>query len=156
MARITNLSFYFLLPGFLCGQGGVFDRTVPSEFTVAECYRKSAHKFKSDTIRPNSVMLGQRVWRLISLEPEQNRQILNTNRECLQVGLFEVLKYGIFEKKLNVFSSPYFTEAADTRVSADEVLKLISYSGATSRTSFDENGNASTAVTAFAHGANPP
>ncbi len=140
-----------LLPfGRLLCQGGVFNPSVPNEFTVAECYRKSALKSKPDTVRPNSILLGQRVWRIISLENAQNSEILNTNNQCLQVGLFEVLKYGIFEKKLNVFSSSDFSKVSKTKLSEAEVLKIISHTNVSARTSFDENGNSASMETAEA------
>lgn len=136
-----------LLPPFLFSQGGgkdIYGNAIQYyEFEVKDCFKavKFSGKILKDSMKPNTVMKGQRVWRTISLENRENQALFNTNNKCLQVGLFEVIKFGLIEKKLNVFFSDNFNEAGKNRLTQKDILKGISVRDTSESVVFDKDGN---------------
>lgn len=115
------------------------------EFTVADCFRRSAisSKFKADTIKANYILKGEKIWRTISLESRQNRQLFSNGSQCSEVGLFEVMKYGLFDKKLNAFSSDDFNDTRNHRLNSEQILDKLAVHDTSVVEVFDSNGNQS-------------
>jgi len=91
-------------------------------------------------------MKGQRLWRTISLDNKQNQDIFKSKNNCIQIGLFEIIKFGLFEKKLNAFASDNFNEVDKTRFSEPQLVKKISFYDSSEVTSFDAQGNETKAI----------
>jgi gliding motility associated protien GldN len=129
----------------LIAQGGVVDPGLykNGEFSVVDCFKQSQflNKFKSDSIASNYIVKGQRIWRSVSLDNRQNQVLLNTSNECAVIGLFEIIKFGLFEKKLNAFSSDDFSQARKYHLKENQLLKLIKLSDTMLTKSFDATGN---------------
>jgi len=111
-------------------------------FSAANCFKQSNYLpgFKPDSLKANYIMKGVRIWRSVSLENKQNELVLNDGVHCSNIGLFEIIKFGIFEKQLNVFSSDDFNEANTTRLSRDLILKMITSGDSSAVPAFDANG----------------
>jgi hypothetical protein len=95
----------------------------------------------SDSISPNRILMGQRVWRTISLENKQNIILFNSGNSCNQIGFFEIIKFGLFEKKQNAFWSDDFSNVKNARCSLNELIKKISFIDSAEVTAFDGQGN---------------
>lgn len=113
------------------------------EFTVADCFRRSAisSKFKADTIKSNYILKGEKIWRTISLDTRQNRQVFSNGSKCSEVGLFEVMKYGLFQQKLNAFSSDDFNDTKSNHLSNGQILEKLAVHDTSVVEVFDANGN---------------
>ncbi len=92
------------------------------------------------TLRPNYILKGQRVWRSISLENVSNRQVLNAGGKCSQIGLFEIIKFGLLEKKLKAFTTDEFALKNALPIRESELLKLLFRSSIDTITVFNANG----------------
>lgn len=122
----------------------MFNNSVYSnEYTVVDCFKKSkvSLDFKPDSLLKNEVFSGQKIWRKISLEDKENKIIFNSNSKCLEVTLFEIIKFGVLNLKLNVFSSDDFNSVKNTRIDDKQFLKLISLKDTSIIKVFDANGN---------------
>jgi hypothetical protein len=130
---------------------GVNDPTQYYDFTVKDCLRNASRYTVSvsrDSVRQNTQMKGQRIWRTISLDNRENQMLFNTNGgKCTQIGLFEVIKFGLFEKKLNAFSSDNFNEVEKSRMSPDDLKARISFRDTTEEVYFDAQGAETKSVT---------
>lgn len=85
--------------------------------------------------------MGQRIWRTIDLDNKENKTVFNNNNKCLQIGLFEVIKFGLFEKNLNAFASDNFNEVDKTRLSIAELKSIISLKDTSEEIVYDAQGN---------------
>lgn len=126
--------------------------TIPvifKEVAVTDCFDKS--KFKGgiipDSIRSNEILSSQRVWRVVSLEDEGNRAAFLINHGCEQVSLFEVIKFGLFELKLNAFDSDDFSEVSKSRLSAANLRERMSFRDSSASLAYDREGNETTEIT---------
>jgi len=88
----------------------------------------------------NHVMKGIRIWRSVSLENHQNELIMNGSGDCEEIGLLEIIKFGVFEKQLHVFSSDNFDEAAKTVLDKRSVFKMLMLNDSTVIPAFNEKG----------------
>lgn len=124
----------------------VFQAGSYNDYTVADCFKNSKYKgtFKADTIKSNYILKGQKIWRTINLENKDNEQLFNNTSKCNKIGLFEIIKFGLFTKKLNAFSSDNFNEVASHHLNEKQLLKIISFEDSTSNTVFDADGNETT------------
>ena len=124
--------------------GGVGDPSKYYDIMVKDCFRNPAKynvKVGIDSVRPNTQMRGQRIWRTIALDSRENQMLFNTNGgTCTQIGLFEVIKFGLFEKKLNAFSNDNFNEVEKSRMNPDELKAKMSYRDTTEEVYFDAQG----------------
>ena len=119
------------------------------DFTVKDCLRnlKYGGKMRKDSLKPSNVLRGERVWRTIDLENKTNKLIFNKNSNCTQVGLFEVIKFGLFEKQRNAFSSDDFNEVAKSRLTIEELKTIIQFRDTLVQTVFDANGSEASKTT---------
>jgi hypothetical protein len=124
-------------------QSGTFNRPEIYEFNAKDCFKNVRYsgKIRNDSVRPNSILTGQRIWRTISLENKEKTVLFKSNTGCDQIGFFEIIKYGLFEKKLNVFHSDNFDEAAKSRFTNAQLLKKISYVDSSEVMVYDADGN---------------
>lgn len=99
---------------------------------------------RADSLKSNRILKGTTIWRAISLENNQNGVLFNSNNRCTDIGLFEIIKFGLFEKKLNAFSSDDFNEVAYTRLSQQKLMRLINFKDSSETLSFDADGNSKT------------
>lgn len=97
--------------------------------------------FRADTIKANYVLKGEKIWRTISLENRQNNKVFNAGSKCSEVGLFEVMKFGIFLRQLNAFSSDDFNETKISRLSPEQILKILEVHDTSMVDVFDAEGN---------------
>lgn len=67
--------------------------------------------------------------------------IFNQGNQCQQIGLFEVIKFGLLEKKLNAFYSDDFNEAAKNRIDPAQIKNLIAVNDTIRENVFDAQGN---------------
>lgn len=113
------------------------------EFNVVDCFEKDNYiqKFYLDSIKPNSVAWGEKIWRRVSLEDKENQIVFNKNSKCEKVTLFEILKFGFLVKNLNVFSSDNFNNVKNTRLDKKEFYKRIAISDTNHVAVFDSDGN---------------
>ena len=83
-----------------------------SVFNVKDCFAGSAFvsNFKKENFKPNYILKGQTLWRTISLENKQNNLLFSSDNKCTQISLIEIIKFGLFEKKLNAFSEENFND----------------------------------------------
>ncbi|MBA2611965.1 MAG: hypothetical protein H0U95_08345 [Bacteroidetes bacterium] len=145
-----KIKYYYIFV-FLCaygegfGQfgGGTAGPGAYSEYNVADCFRDSLFYsgFSSKPFKPNYVLKGSPIWRTISLENKKNKLLLSVDKKCEQISLMEVIKFGLFEKKLNAFYSDNFNEAEKNVMSAKQLSVALSLKDSTKVTSFDANGN---------------
>jgi gliding motility associated protien GldN len=126
-------------------QGGVDDPGMYKKgmFSVVDCFKKSQflNTFKADSLAPNYILKGQRIWRSVSLDNKQNQILLNTNNECAVIGLFEIIKFGLFEKKLNAFSSDDFNQVDKYHLNENQLIKCIQLNDSVLIKNFDALGN---------------
>lgn len=99
--------------------------------------------FLPDTVQPHQVFKGKRIWRIIGLEQEENRQIFATHRPCKELCLFELIKLGVLEKGLPAFDSDNFSDAGQTVLKPAKLETLLNYADTSEVTVFDANGNSS-------------
>ncbi|PBQ33062.1 hypothetical protein CNR22_15175 [Sphingobacteriaceae bacterium] len=111
-------------------------------YSVKECFQapKFTPGFKADSIAPNRVLKGIRIWRSVSLENRENQLVLNGTNKCEDMGLLEIIKFGVFEKGLHVFSSDDFNDAARTRIDKKTFKTLLLLNDSISMPAFDEKG----------------
>lgn len=124
-------------------QGGIMGpQGYSMEFSVKNCFDSSAYRKVQipKTIRPNYIFKGQRIWRSVSLENTNNRQILNSGGKCAQLGLFEIIKFGLLEKKLHAFNTDDPVGKNAQALKETEVVNLLRYSYSDTVTVFDANG----------------
>ena len=131
-------------PVLLSSQGGV-DKPgfyPGKEFSASDCFNKKAYKglgFK-DSLKSNHIVQGQKIWRVISLDDPQNRSLFNVTRGCAQVGLFEVIKFGLLDLNLNAFDSDDFNEAAKYRLATAKKLGRLQFKDSSEVVTFDDKG----------------
>ena len=115
----------------------------PYSYNVADCFLDSLFYtgFNSRPFKPNYVLKGIPIWRTISLENKKNKLLLSIDKKCDQISLIEVIKYGLFEKKLNAFYSDNFNEAEKNVLSAKQISTALSFKDSAEITSYDANGN---------------
>lgn len=125
------------------GQSGILFEGKYSEYNVNDCFRDSFFYsgFNGKPFKANYILKGTPIWRTISLENKQNKLLLATDKKCKQISLIEVIKFGLFEKKLNVFSSDNFNEAEKTVLSAKQISLALSFKDSSEVTSFNANGD---------------
>lgn len=111
-------------------------------YSVKECFQafKFTPGFKADSIASNRILKGIRIWRSVSLENSQNEFVLNGNADCENIGLLEIIKFGVFEKGLHVFSSDNFDDVSRTLIGKNAFLRLLTLNDSLTRPYFDENG----------------
>lgn len=122
---------------------GIYDNKTTSEFNVIDCFKTKnfSNKFTQDSLKSNSIFIGNTIWRTISLENKTNQQLFNATNKCIQVGLFEIIKFGLFEKKLNAFSSDVFNNTKNTHLNEKQLFSIIGYCDSSETTVFDSYGN---------------
>ena len=126
------------------GPAGVWNNgKYSADFTVLDCFKNSKYQgvFKADTIKSNYVLKGQKIWRTINLEDKENQLILNSTGKCTDVGLFEIIKFGLFQKKLNAFSSDNFNETKNYHLTEKQLLKILINNDTSIISVFDSDGN---------------
>lgn len=113
-----------------------------TEYNVKDCFGDSLFYtgFNSRPFKLNYILKGTPIWRTISLENKQNKLLLATDKKCEQISLIEVIKFGLFEKKLNAFSNDNFNEAEKTVLSAKQISVSLSFKDSSEVTSFDAKG----------------
>jgi gliding motility associated protien GldN len=124
------------------GPGGIFTPSNTYEITIKDCFKKQNYKgliFK-DSIKPNDIMRGQRIWRTIDLENRQNKAEFSGSGDCIHLGLFEIIKFGLLEKKLNAFSDDDFSRVDKTRLNQNDVIKQLIYKDSSETIIFDADG----------------
>ncbi len=114
-----------------------------TEYTVKDCFKDSLFYsgFNSRPFKPNYILKGSTIWRTINLENKQNKLLLSVDKKCEQISLIEVIKFGLFEKKLNAFNSDNFNEVEKTVLSAKQLSVALSFKDSSEITSFDAGGN---------------
>ncbi len=144
MSRKLLSIFICFCFSFCFAQSGVNNPGVySSEITVNDCFKNSKYiqGFKSDTIKPNSVLRGQKIWRTISLIHPQNKLLLNSSNSCEQIPLLEVIKFGLLEKNLNAFSSDDFANTSGSILNREYILKSLIINDSSLNIVFDLEGN---------------
>ncbi len=128
----------------VCAQT-VFNAGSYNDYTVLDCFKNSQYKsnFKADTIKSNYVLKGQKIWRIIQLDNQENNQLFNNTSKCKQVGLFEIIKFGLFNKKLKAFSTDNFNGVANHLMPEEKLLLAIKIKDSVTTSVFDANGNES-------------
>jgi gliding motility associated protien GldN len=123
--------------------GGVMNPVSINEFSVPNCFKGKAFSgaFHPDSLKANSVLKGTRIWRAIDLENQQNGVLFNGSNDCAEVGLFEIIKFGLLEKQLHAFSSDDFNEALTTHISRQELIKRLMLHDSSEVVVFDAQGN---------------
>jgi hypothetical protein len=113
------------------------------EFSAGDCFNKARYKgiFSPDSLKANMVLSGQRIWRVVSLDDKENKLLLNTNKGCEQVGLFEVMKFGLIERRLNAFDSDDFNEAKKSRLTQQQKVERMTLKDSSEVVTFDAEGN---------------
>lgn len=121
---------------------------VTKEFAVGDCFNKADYKggIPADSLEATEVMISQRIWRVISLQEEGNKSALQTNQGCTQVGLFEVMKFGLFELGLNAFESDDFSDVLHNRISIGQLKARMRFRDSSTVLSYDSEGNESSEV----------
>jgi hypothetical protein len=137
--------FIFLFKTVVFSQGGV---NKPGfypgrEFSAMDCFNKARYKQGSfkDSVMGNEVLHGQRVWRVVSLDDQQNKMLFNTTKGCAQVGLFEVMKFGLLEMQLNAFDADDFNEAAKYRLTGNQKIARLQTKDSSEVVIFDDKGD---------------
>lgn len=139
--KLTGI-FIIINTIYAFSQGGVFDPMYAGDYTVIDCFKNNNYKgtFKSDTIKSNYLLNATKLWRTIYLDNKENAAIFNSTSKCSSVGLFEIIKYGIFEKKLHAFTSDNFNETATSLLTQKQITKIISKKDSSTYSVFDANG----------------
>lgn len=122
---------------------GIYQNSTSTEFNVIDCFNTLNYTniFKSDSVKSNSILKGYTIWRTVSLENKNNQQLFNSTNNCTQIGLFEIIKFGLFEKKLNAFASDNFNDTKNSHLTSKQLLKSVSYCDSNETTIFDSQGN---------------
>jgi gliding motility associated protien GldN len=134
----------------ICQTSGVFGNSKYYAFDVRDCFKNAKYtgRIFKDSVRAGNQMKGQRIWRTIGLEDRQNNQTFNTSSgNCAQIGLFEVIKFGILEKKLNAFSGDDFNAVGKTRMTEAQVILQITFRDTNEINVFDADGVETKSVT---------
>jgi hypothetical protein len=132
---LLNISFAF--------PQSIYDKQIYSgEYTVIDCFNNQNYKgvFKADTIKSNYLLNGTIIWRTIYLDNKENVLIFNSTSQCAAIGLFEIIKFGLFEKKLNAFSSDNFNDTKVSHLTPIQLTKIISKRDSSTYPTFDANG----------------
>lgn len=87
-------------------------------------------------------MKGQRLWRTVSLENPDNRSIFNSGGQCAEIGLFEVIKFGLINRRLRAFDSDDFSQETKVPLTSAIVLQTLAYYDSSTVQTFDANGQA--------------
>jgi gliding motility associated protien GldN len=113
------------------------------EFSVPDCFKGKVFSgvFHPDSVKANSVLKGTRIWRAIDLENQQNGVLFKGSNDCAEVGLFEIIKFGLLEKQLNAFSSEDFNEAPATHLNKQELISRLMLHDSSEIVAFDAQGN---------------
>lgn len=123
-------------------QGGVVE---PGNYyyTVKDCFLAAKYKagFKPDTLPASHILKGRRIWRTIGFNNAQNRLVFNSDKDCMEISLFEIIKFGLLEKQLHAFLSDNFDEAMKNLVDAELVPALLTIKDSAEVLTFDANGN---------------
>ncbi len=85
------------------------------------------------------MLQARRVWRSIDLRDPGNRQIFMSGGKCGEIGLFEVIKYGLLERKLKAFPADDINSEMKPFEPA-ELLQRLSYYDSSRVQSFDASG----------------
>lgn len=145
LLKFTTLIYSLIQIAFAQSGSSVYDNPTlyNKDYSILDCFKNLQYKgtFKADTIKSNYVLKGQKIWRSINLQNKENELIFNHTSTCSEVSLFEIMKYGIFEKKLNVFSSDDFNEVKTHRLTQQQITQLISFKDSAKTLAFDANGN---------------
>lgn len=114
-----------------------------TDYTVLDCFKNSQYKetFKPDSVKLNYILKGQKIWRTIHLDNKENARIFTNTSKCAEIGLFEIMKYGLFIKKLNAFSSDNFNDVAPHHINEQQLLTILLLKDSATTTVFDANGN---------------
>lgn len=132
---------------FSCfSQGGVFNKgKYATSFSVKECFNAKYYRsgFRADSLASSRILKGQRIWRTIGLDNKNNQQILNSGGACAQVNLFEIIKFGLMEKKLKAFASDDFSNSS-LALSGLKIQKSLSYYDSSLVSAFNEQGDLKT------------
>jgi hypothetical protein len=112
---------------------------------VKNCFnaKKFSEGFKADSLTSSRILTGQRIWRTVGLDNKDNQQILNLGGSCAQVNLFEIIKFGLIEKKLKAFASDDFSSPSLV-LNTLQIQKSLSYYDSSLVSTFDENGDLKT------------
>lgn len=120
------------------------------EFSVKDCYTDSKYKVGiiKDSLKANSIFKGQRIWRSIGFDNTENKPFFSGNNKCVQIGLFEIIKFGLIEKKLNAFKTDNFIQPEKNRLTPIQVVSTLKYSDTVQSIIFDSEGaeNKSTVI----------
>ncbi len=142
----TKYSLILVL--IICGlncfcQKGILIEGSYTLYNVKDCFRDSLFYsgFNSKPFKPNYILKGSPIWRTINLEHKQNKLLLSTDKKCEQISLIEIIKFGLFEKKLNAFFSDNFNEAEKNVMSAKQLSVALSFKDSSEVTNFDANGD---------------
>ncbi len=144
------LLFYILFKTSFTFAQSIYTKPIYSgEYTVIDCFNNNTYKglFKADTIKSNYLLNGTVLWRTIYLDIKENTLIFNSTSKCASIGLFEIIKFGLFEKKLNAFASDNFNDTKASHLTLTQLLKIISKKDSSTYTVFDANGNETTETT---------
>jgi len=87
------------------------------------------------------VLKGEKIWRSINLENKQNQLAFNNGSKCAEVGLFEIIKFGLFKKNLHAFSSDDFNDTKRHQLSNEQLLKRMAIHDTSVVEVFDGDGN---------------
>lgn len=138
---------FLFLPSvfFSQGKGGVETPGI-YEYNVKDCFANAKYKggIKRDSVKSNTIFKSQRIWRTISLENKENRSSIGSSNKCTEIGLFEIIKFGIFDKQLNVFLSDNFNDAEKERLTEVQIRKRIRIIDSSENVVFDSQGNETT------------
>lgn len=112
----------------------------PFTFYVKNCFDSLHYQpgVKNYFQKANYIYRGQRIWRSIALENKQNFLTLATTSDCTEVGLLEIIKFGLLEKKLQAFLSDDFSGMP---LSSQEIVKALSFYDSTLVITFDPAGS---------------
>lgn len=135
------LLFNFILASSQKPSGVLFNSSY-FEFNVIDCFKTEIYiaTFSSDSLKANSIFNGHTIWRTISLDNINNQQLFNSTNKCTQIGLFEIIKFGLFEKRLNAFSSDNFNNTKNSNLNKQQLLQLIYFTDSTETIAFDSKG----------------
>jgi len=135
------LLFNFILASSQKPSGVLFNSSY-FEFNVIDCFKTENYiaTFSSDSLKANSIFNGHTIWRTISLDNINNQQLFNSTNKCTQIGLFEIIKFGLFEKRLNAFSSDNFNNTKNSNLNKQQLLQLIYFIDSTEIIAFDSKG----------------
>lgn len=134
------------------GQNDSSNVFAPATFydrNVKDCFSNPAYRntFKSYPSKYNDISLTNRVWRTIKLDNPENKNVYKDLSNCLQIGLIEIVKFGIFEKQLNVFGNSDFNSVQDSRMDRAQVLNGLKIQDTIFQLVYDASGNETNSAT---------